>query len=440
MAIELSPDQNKDLLLKIRLGEDAPKPTPIEIAQKAQEAENARMKQIDDIRMKVTSGATLSSEEEKFLKDAEAGKATPPEIAGLSPEQIQAAETAKSIDALMAKIEKGEALTDEEKALSDKIIEAPVVAEKSYKIGGKEVKASEIAPKMAEEWGVPLEEIPPSMLAKAIDTYVTKLNKAEWERAATQRDQKAAVGRRQISDAMFNLLNAQDRMKTDLGEINETLAEVRELASRQFDSASIYSADGKVDLVKQFEVTKILEARERLPKIEKKVQALTERSAQTERELTAQQFRDFQAAHPEYATSQDVAGLARLMGTDQLSVEDEVKLDEMVRIFREASVQRTTPDKEHQYKLDLGQLRVKPRATSTDQDGLKFSRNPQPDSAKLLASLKKKREGLFIGVPPQVRKDRVPDETKAAQMIRAGSQGAVMGGSSASEKIVEAGY
>lgn len=439
MAIELSPESQKELLLKIRQGEEAPILTAVEIDQKAQETELARMKMIDEVRMKVTSGAILSSEEEKFLKDAEAGKVAPiAEV--LTPEQEQQAELAKSIDAITVKLEKGEVLTEEEKAFSDKFMDTPVIEEKIYKVGGKEYKTSELAPKLAEEWGVPLTDIPANVLSKAIETYVVKLNKEEWSKAATVRDQKLAVNRRQVGETMLNLMNAQERIKTDLERVQTAIKKAEALAKKEFDLESIYTTDNRLDPMKQYELNKILEAREKLPELQEEYKSINERSVQTERDLVAQQFRDFQVAHPEYATSQDVAVLSRYIGTDQINIEDEVRIDEMVRIFRNAQAQRTTPDKEHQYNLEVGTLRVKPKVTSAEPDALKFSKVGQPDAAKLLAAMKKKREGLFLGVPGVARREKVSDDKKAVAAIRAASQGATTGGQNRNEELVKLGY
>lgn len=446
MAIMLSPEQEKAALAQIRNSDPEAVKLQAQLEIKKNEELMANAKRLDEIRLKVNSGATLSSEEEKFIKDQESGK--PAEESGaeaggsgeakLTEEQQMVVD---ELDTLTAKIEKGDA-TDEEIDRARELASQPVIQDKVFKIGGKEFKTSELFQKWCKESNLDPTDISESAIPKIVENYATSLNKKEWESAGQRRDQQAAKERRRVGEVSLRLLEANEQLKNDLNRAEALIQKTNEIAKRTLPT-SIKDENNEIDPMKQREFNKILDARESLTELQKEHELLKERSIQMERTLATQQFRDFQEEHPQYRTSQDIAALAADMGTGRISSEDELKIREMFRIFQGARDSRSTPEREYEYLASLGTLAIKPSNNGADRkvdDPSRFQR--LSDKEQLLQNLKRKRDAAVSLAPGKPTGQRQVTDTKKAhaQNIRASSQSMITGGQSVDTKLAEAGY
>jgi hypothetical protein len=215
------------------------------------------------------------------------------------------------------------------------------------------------------------------------------------------------------------------------------------LAGKAIDPADIYDESGRLDIMKQREVMKVLDAREQLPALKQTIQALQERSVQTEQQLSAQRFRDFQEAHPQYRTSVDVVEAAALKREGRLAGPDFNRLYEMVEIMKAASASGVDPEQVYRFKKDARQLSVTPTA-STEQSretALPRFTKGSPDTEKLIARLQAKRAQFqgAAGGGGAARVSPLTPKQQATNVISASAR-AAMGVAGPSSVMDDAGY
>lgn len=372
------------------------------LAEQSQDLEDAR--RADKIRQQIEGGGTPTPEDLAFLK-SKGSESTPPALGGEGGAGGGSGDkTAEEIAAIEAKITANEQLTAEEQAYVDSLSAEPLFADVSYKVGGKAYTFDEMTKLFTQDVGLDEEgvkAIAPEALKKMVDNFHLKMNKDEWNRSMGTRSQDIARSRKQLGDATIVLMNAQEGIKKDKSEAEALIVQLRAIAAKNVDPNDVYTPDGsRVDVIKQRELYKVLDAREELPKVEAKLQSLNERSVQTEMDLAAQLFRDFQENHPEYRTSRDILAVAAEAGKGTLSPDDEDKFEEMVEIFNTANALHTDAEKQHARWLRQGKVYFKPQAgssTTTREDPARFQRDDESARKRLLANLQRKREHISLG-------------------------------------------
>lgn len=361
---------------------------------------------IAELREKVQAGVELTPEEQNLMNQWEKQQQPPPEPSATIPPPEQKTEK-EQLDVLVKKMESGEQLTPEELALADKLTAPTPVAvpERIYRVGGQDIKESEIDGQISAKYGIELKTLKPEALQKLREDHITLANKEEWSRKYTQRDQGLAKSKRQVGDLSLRLLDIQERLNEQLAEVAQVKQRLQKWATMEMNSTDIYDAEGRLDPVKLTQFNRIMDAREQLPEIEQKEKSLQERSAQTERELVLQRFRDFQDEFPQYQTSQDVVTVAANLETGRNTEEDEHKLIEMVRIFREADQNKISPRLQYGYLKKSGWLTVKPteQPSKAGNQPTYIKGEETKKTQELLAKLKERQSAAQIlgssGVP-----------------------------------------
>lgn len=451
MANEVSPT---DPAFQIRTG------TGIGASTEVGPKDRDLMMAIDQIRLKVSSGGQLSTEEQTMLDQLE-GRRTPepaapaaaPAAPGAPAQPAQEPAGAGSgmqseIDTIIAKMEKGETISPEEQGKVDEFLAKPTVEEKIFKIGGKEFKTSELFQQWAKEKGVDAATVPPHLVPGIIDDYVTAKNKAEWERAYTRRDQEAARTRRYVSEQTALLMNKHRDLDDKIKTAERNIVAAQALAQKSYDPNQAYDENGRLKIEVMAEINEIVAAKRNVPQLMQELESLKTSSVQTEKELVVQRLRDFQEAHPEFRTSQDIAVIAGQLGTGSLSEEDEIKFSEIVQVVRTADGKGWNPDRELQYQRDRMQILTKPSSQPVSTTEMPSYQREEAARQQLLASLKAKRAQsvAFAGGGVPIRQAPVTPatlrENVARNVVRASTQIAITGSESQAQaaKLAGEGY
>lgn len=402
---------------------------------------------LDKVKQVIQSGGELSAEQRAFYEQASA-ELNPPAAELKEPEakpDPNAEHTAK-IDAITAKLEAKQPLTlDEEKYVASLDV-TPVIPDKTYKIGGQEFTAAQMLEKAAADIGVTTESLSPlgaESIGKIIDNYVTKANKHEWSQAMTGRDQELARQRRQVGVIASRLMADAQTIQNDLQRASDAVKQAEMFAGKQINPDDIYTEDGKLDILKQREVNKVLDAREKLPELKQTIQVLQERSVQTEQQLAAQRFRDFQEAHPQYRTGIDIVDAVVAMREGRLEGDDLMKTIEVVDIMRAAGASNIHPDDVFEYRKNARQLSVTPATVAQTQRGTDPPRFARDNSAteEVLKRLRQKRE-QFSGAAGGGGAVRVAPQSKSQQAAGtiAASARMAIGVAGHNDKLSEAGF
>lgn len=400
-------------------------------AREVSDLRNAEM--LDAIKTKITAGAALSTEEQIFYNKAigHSDPNLPAQPAAQEPAKTTEAPAADDnlakIDALTEKLAKGEALTEDEEKFLETVRETPALPEKVYRIGGQEFNSAQLAEEMAKSMGIAvkdLEPLGPQALEKMLDSFHAERNKAEWQAAYSRRDQGLAKQRRQVSEMAMNLTQQAQAVQRQLQDATAALDAAKALAAKNIDPNDVTTEDGRLDPVKFREVNRVLEAREKLPMLTQSITALNEQAVQTAGQLTAQRFRDFQAAHPQYQLSMSIVDASAAASQGQLEGDDLFKWLEMVDIFRSADIARIHPDDMYDFKANARQLSVAPASTgggSRGTDPRPIVKRGKEETDKLIAALRAKRttfagaSGGGAGSRPEPKsKERLAAETIAA--------------------------
>jgi len=324
-------------------------------------------------------------------------------------------------DELLQKVEKGEALSDDEKAIlaiMKKEVEtgseppapgaAPGTPEPKYKIGQQEFTKSELLTKIrTEETELGDLKITPATEEKILQWYVKSQNRTEQQRSTQAESERLAHERKIQSEKEIQLNTERARLE---GEISAITRERKSLADEKKVLTATLATPVKAEEIEDAQTGKInheknaqfLEQRaatKRLQAIAAKEQELTS----SEAELSYNRFKTtvhtFVAANPQYGTKEEVFTVwDKVSRGEAVDPEDELKVQELDRIFVESLNRKIPAEKVFAYYQKANQLAIKPPAQSGN--GRPGALPPEPKPAKTAAEIIRAHKQRAALAPP----------------------------------------
>lgn len=419
-----------------------------------QTIEAMKLQQLGNIRMKAESGATLSQEENDFIKqyeNAQVGGLQKKDDKFTPPPPVPTPVIDESIiETIKTKIQATgeESLTPEEAETLNKYLAEPDVKEDPvYNINGVQQKKSEIASRMAAEYEMTPEQIAAlgeKTIDKMIGDYIVRLNKDAWSKAGTQREQEVAKVRKEVGLQLYQITLQQQALREQGEVISRREERLREIVKNPINPNDLHDpATGSVDVQKMLLFQKQQNAMEELEELQRTKSELAQRSTQVEQRLVTARFKEFQDQLPEYKTSQDVTVIAaaqqRGMPVDQ---EDRIKFIEMLDIFRAADSLGIDPVEYQQILAKRGTLAVKPAATTREQTPPSpVTPSHKQRNADIIASIEARQARSRRLPPGGIPKVAQPNpKERAAWVIRNATPNAGQTDQGRSDRLTEAGY
>jgi hypothetical protein len=224
----------------------------------------------------------------------------------------------KALDALVAKSERGEQLTEDEQLVLAKMIEindAPpeppsaddtAIDTKTFNIGGQVLTGAQLWDKVRAEYKLNDLKIAPGPREKMIETYVKAQNRTEFSRTLQKSSEEIAHTRQQQAIARLRLDQEQAAIKRQRENLARREEELRERAAVKLTKDDLTDNNGVQDPDKVYEYNEARRAREELVRLDKSKEGLAAQEEEIAQRIVRTAVADFIEEHPQYKTKGDV--------------------------------------------------------------------------------------------------------------------------------------
>jgi hypothetical protein len=298
---------------------DLPKPADIEAFERGQPAPGQPTPPAED------TPAPAKEDEPK------PGEAPPPKGDGEQPPD--------EMETILAKVDKGEALSEEEEALlivEGKRVEGEQPPPKTHKINNQEFTEDELEARMRKEWGIGDRKLRPEARDKALEDYIKAQNRTEFSRVTQQKSEEVAHREKAVE---VQRLQAEQLRAQAQAELQAARAKQKDFEDRvarltkQADSGA--TKEGIIDPETQqpdpdrlFEYQEKLRAQRELKEVETEREKLNQSESLIQRKALEADVAAFVAGHPEYATKGDL-----LTQWDKFSRGEAIDKDDRLRVM-----------------------------------------------------------------------------------------------------------
>jgi hypothetical protein len=339
-------------------------------------------------------------------------------------------------DALLAKVEKGEELTPDEKATLA-MMEAdlrmaphqePTEPEKTYRIGDKEYTRTDLLKKIREqETDLGDLKISPQTEERIINWYIKSANRSIQQRANQQESERLAHERRVMSEQSVKLNAERARYSAERAALQKQIqmleAEKKELQEILKHPLTAEEVREKDDPDMQAQYIEQRAAARRVQQIEKQQKEIVS----SEAEVATREFQTrvelFVAEHPQYRPkSGDVFSVwDKVSRGEQVDQEDKLKVQELDHLFVEAATRRVPIEDLFAYYEKANRLAIKPEAQSLD-NGRRVP--PEPKRTKTVAEIIREHKERGKLAPPVVagggaqNRGTAPPERVSTHMVK----------------------
>lgn len=353
-----------------------------------------------------------------------------------NPAPVEAESTEPSPEELATielKLNAGEELTTEEKAIADKIDQevaepAPVVPaepviEEKFKIGKDEFTSSQVEEKMRAELNLGKLDISKDAKEKMLQMYVKSQNRSEAQVAVAkgfeenaQTRQVLSMERSRLEQAAKSLVDAEARLVAKQQKLSKT-------ANSPIEEKDIYNELNQVDLTKFAQFQDKNRAVQDLEEINDELRAIQGQKTDTQRNVRIAMANEFVLSHPEFKpVTGDIVDLATKINQGvEIDLEDEIRVRELTRLMDEAINGGLTLEKSYAIESRRGNLAVKPIAQSIKEPEPKVPTN-LPKNPKTLAQKVAEFRAKSAKASPDTGSPSVPlpakKPTTASELIR----------------------
>lgn len=314
----------------------------------------------------------------------------------------------KVLDALAAKADAGETLTDEEQIILATVAQingspAPTptaeedtdLAARTFNIGGKTLTGSEVWERARERYNIGDLKIGPAGRAKMIDDYIKSQNRTEFSRTLQQKSEKLAHQATAQTIERLRLEQQAAQIKSQ----RETLARREEelkarVAIKLSKDDLIDPVTGGIDPDKLVQYTESKRAQEDIIRLDASKRGLDEQEKENRARMVQNTVNAFIEEHPQYRTEGDVFETwVKFTEGKPISQDDELKVLELDNLLTESMQKGISPERIFALKKAQRTLAV-PELAQTTQVGENVPPLPEPGKVKsygqLIRDFKKK--------------------------------------------------
>lgn len=316
MPLRTAADFEKAPRIRTDGSQESPNVVSMAEAEKIQEA-------IDKKAAEAAAKGT-TAEEPEFSAVKPAVKATKtkeeeesePEV---TPEDPLKDVTQETLEAVQAKMEKNEALTEDEQKIADAVAEAAAAAEpEPYKlpegvddvdvtIGGETKKLSALFDEMQKEGEVDISGLEYKQAKFLLDGYLAKKHQGAWQGNLTRKSQEVAEQRKKQQQTEAQFIRAKQLVVASLERLTKKLEAKQALAAEDLASIDIYDeATGKVDPKKLQHYNQVQQAQSDLAELTEDQKNLEQEAATIDTERLYAAFESYQEANPLFRTTKPI--------------------------------------------------------------------------------------------------------------------------------------
>lgn len=296
------------------------------------------------------------------------GEATAPPQEANEPEKPEEVD----LEALEAKVQKGEKLTEAEtirvtqldaelKALEDAERQAAEVSNKTYQVDGKVIPFKEIEAQFRKAHGVEGLELNEAALVKLVDTYAQTLNKNVATRKIDQGFKENAEERRRLADERARMAAEKRAFLRQKQELELDRTELLAVVKAAIGKEEVKESGNDPDVMEQY--LKGARAKEELAKVEKKIALADAGIREADGGEVRAEVALFIETNPQYQTSVPFDVLAQRYDQGAaMEPEDKRKVREIFRMMRQAKSEGGSLQDVFEDEKARGTLAVKPVA------------------------------------------------------------------------------
>lgn len=278
----------------------------------------------------------------------------------------------EEVAAALEKINKGEALTDDEKASIAEMKAAlgePAEEDedKTYTIAGKVFTKAEVIARMKGEWlkGPEGEELNPSpeKLDRMVEGYVKSRNRERQHVEVQKQSEVNAAERQALLQAKMLKQQEVDRNRAIHQKIQRELEEERARAAIDVDESKLQDENGRLDPVALVKYQQKVAAAERVVRLEREEKEVGGQIAEDGRTLFVAEVSALMAIAPQYKIEGDVRSVIKAIaegGTVDRTAK--MKLLDLEQIIMDARKKGISSEEEYELLEKRGQLAFKPTA------------------------------------------------------------------------------
>lgn len=349
------------------------------------------------------------------------------------------------------KLNAGEELSEEEKAIAAKVeeeIKEPEQAKETaketvFKIGKDELTSSQVEEKMRAELNLGKLDISADAKEKMLQMYVKAQNRSEAQVSVAKGFEENARTREALSTERIRLEQVAKSVAEAEQRLEAKRIKLSRAAQNPVEQKDVYDELGRVDIAKLEELRKKNDAIDQLNDINEELESLKQQKTGTQREVRIAMANEFASAHPEFSpTTESIVEIATKINQGiPVDPEDEIKVLELTRLMDEAVARGLTLEKIHAIESRRGTLAVKPVAQPTKDAEPKIPTNlPKPTKTlpQKIAEMRAKIAKAGVDTSSPGIKMPAQKPTKASELIRNDQN--VLGTNSADPVVRELGY
>ncbi len=328
---------------------------------------------------------------------------------------------------IQLKLSLGEDLSEEEKVIAAQIVQAPQAQPAVIKIGGKELTEADAEKQMRLDTKLGDSKIDPDALKGLIELWAKDRNKKEANRAIDTGYKENAQQREENQRAASALRESRIQLEQTAGslmgqqqEILATIEELKTAAASTVTQDDLYDEYGKLKIPELNAFTAKNNAAVQLPKLEAKAADITTKISQAQRTLTLTRFKEIQALHPEYQTTEPPDAIVNKMRANDptLKKEDRIKVRELSRLMDEADAQHLSFDDVLEDARLSGTVAIKSTAQSVRRSIPGIENLPDPTTLQAqIAAYRNNRKRSPSSAGTGAPSGAAPEKSLARQTI-----------------------
>lgn len=370
-----------------------------------------------------TPAEVIAAEENKPAAE------TPVETPVETPAEPVAIASEETLAMIELKINAGEELTEEEKAITAKIEEsmkepeippAPV-KESVFKIGKDEFTSSQIEEKMRTDLNIGKIDLSAEAKEKMIQMYVKSQNRSEAQVAVAKGFEENAQERHQLALERQRLEGIARSTAERETRLMAKVQKLQKVASNPVEQKDVYNELNQVDVIKLGQFQDKNRAIEELQEVNEELESIKAQKTDTQRQVRIAMLNEFTAVHPEFKTAAAIEDIATNINKGlPVDPDDEMKVLELTRLMDEAAYRGLTLEKIYTVESRRGTLAVKPAAQSAPEPPKIPTTLPKPPKplAQKIADFRAKNSKATPGTSSPGAPMPPAKPSNAAELIR----------------------